>query len=68
MVLGVRIVPQSEKHMVERFSRLHSVLGPGIDLIVPYLDRVAHKISVLERQLPTATQDAINADNDLFKV
>ena len=59
MVLGVRIVPQSEKHVVERFGRLHSVLGPGINLIVPYLDRVAHKISVLERQLPTAMQDAI---------
>ena len=59
VVLGVRIVPQSEKHVVERFGRLHSVLGPGINLIVPYLDRVAHKISVLERQLPTAMQDAI---------
>ena len=68
MVLGVRIVPQSEKHVVERFGRLHSVLGPGINLIVPYRDHVAHKISVLERQLPTATQDAITADNVLFKV
>ena len=66
--LGVRIVPQSEKHVVERFGRLHSVLGPGINLIVPYLDRVAHKISVLERQLPTAMQDAITADNVLVKV
>ena len=54
MVLGIRIVPQSEKYVVERFGRLHSVLGAGINLIVPYLDRVAHKISVLERQLPTA--------------
>ena len=54
MVLGIRIVPQSEKHVVERFGRLRSVLGPGINLIVPYLDRVAHKISVLERQLPPA--------------
>ena len=68
MVLGIRIVPQSEKHVVERFGRLHSVLGPGINLIVPYLDRVAHKISVLERQLPTAMQDAITADNVLVKV
>ena len=31
---GVRIVPQSEKHVVERFGRLHSVLGPGINFIV----------------------------------
>lgn len=66
--LGVRVVPQSEKHVVERFGRLRAVLGPGINFIVPFLDRVAHKISVLERQLPTASQDAITADNVLVKV
>ena len=42
---GVRIVPQSEQHVVERFGRLRSVLGPGINLIVPFLDVVAHKRS-----------------------
>ncbi|MBC7158304.1 MAG: SPFH/Band 7/PHB domain protein, partial [Rhodobacteraceae bacterium] len=66
--LGVRIVPQSEKHVVERFGRLRAVLGPGINFIVPYLDRVRHRISILERQLPTAEQDAITADNVLVKV
>ena len=66
--LGVRIVPQSEKHVVERFGRLRSVLGPGINFLVPFLDRVAHKVSVLERQLPTAHQDAITTDNVLVKV
>ncbi len=66
--LGVRIVPQSEKHVVERFGRLRSVLGPGINFVVPFLDRIAHKVSVLERQLPTASQDAITADNVLVKV
>ena len=66
--LGVRIVPQSEKYVVERFGRLRAVLGPGINLIIPFLDRVAHKISVLERQLPNAQQDAITADNVLVKV
>lgn len=66
--LGVRIVPQSEKFVVERFGRLRSVLGPGINFIVPFLDRVAHKISVLERQLPSASQDAITADNVLVQV
>nr|WP_126979071.1 SPFH domain-containing protein [Frigidibacter oleivorans] len=66
--LGVRIVPQSEKHVVERFGRLRAVLGPGINFIVPFLDRVAHRISVLERQLPNAMQDAITADNVLVKV
>jgi regulator of protease activity HflC (stomatin/prohibitin superfamily) len=66
--LGIRIVPQSEKHVVERFGRLHGVLGPGINLIIPLLDTVAHRISILERQLPNALQDAITADNVLVKV
>ena len=65
---GLKIVPQSEKYVVERFGRLHSVLGPGINLIVPFLDRVAHRISILERQLPNASQDAITKDNVLVQV
>lgn len=68
IVLGVRIVPQSEKFVVERFGRLRAVLGPGINLIVPFLDRVAHRISVLERQLPSSSQDAITSDNVLVAV
>jgi regulator of protease activity HflC (stomatin/prohibitin superfamily) len=66
--LGVRIVPQSEKHVVERFGRLHAVLNPGINFVVPFLDRVRHKISVLERQLPTTRQDAITADNVMVTI
>ncbi|SEI06994.1 SPFH domain-containing protein [Paracoccus alkenifer] len=65
---AVRIVPQSEKYVVERFGRLRSILGPGINFTVPFLDRVAHRISVLERQLPTNRQDAITADNVLVQV
>ena len=68
LFLGIRIVPQSQKYVVERFGRLHSVLGPGINLVMPFLDRVAHRISILERQLPTAEQDAITTDNVLVKV
>jgi regulator of protease activity HflC (stomatin/prohibitin superfamily) len=65
---AVRIVSQSEQHVIERFGRLHSVLGPGINMIIPLLDRVAHKISILERQLPTASQDAITRDNVLVQI
>ncbi|MEL7255154.1 MAG: SPFH domain-containing protein [Pseudomonadota bacterium] len=65
---AVKIVPQSEQHVVERFGRLRSVLGPGINIIIPFLDVVAHKISILERQLPTASQDAITKDNVLVQV
>ena len=65
---AVRIVPQSEKYVVERFGRLRTVLGPGINVIVPFLDRVRHKVSVLERQLPIHSQDAITSDNVLVQV
>ncbi|MAU52285.1 MAG: paraslipin [Roseovarius sp.] len=65
---GLQIVPQSEQYVVERFGKLHKVLGPGINLIVPFLDRVAHRISILERQLPNASQDAITRDNVLVQV
>jgi len=65
---GVNIVPQSEKFVVERFGRLHSVLGPGINFIIPFLDSIKPRISVLERQLPTASQDAITKDNVLLQV
>lgn len=65
---AVNIVSQSEKYVVERFGRLKSVLGPGINFIVPYLDRVAHRVSILERQLPNTSQDAITSDNVLVQV
>ncbi|WP_416237449.1 SPFH domain-containing protein [Sulfitobacter sp. F26169L] len=65
---AVKIVPQSEQHVVERFGRLRAVLGPGINLIVPFFDKVAHQISILERQLPIASQDAITRDNVLVQV
>ncbi|MEM1388580.1 MAG: SPFH domain-containing protein [Pseudomonadota bacterium] len=66
--MAVRIVPQSEKHVVERFGRLRAVLGPGINLIVPFFDTVRHRISILERQLPNHQQDAITMDNVLVQV
>ncbi len=68
ILAGVRIVPQSEKYVVERLGRLRAVLGPGINFIVPFLDRVRHKVSILERQLPTMAQDAITSDNVLVQV
>jgi regulator of protease activity HflC (stomatin/prohibitin superfamily) len=65
---AIKIVPQSEKYVIERFGRLRTVLGPGINFIVPFVDSVEHRISILERQLPNAEQDAITSDNVLVKV
>jgi len=52
ILAGVRIVPQSQKFVVERLGRLRSVLGPGINFIVPFLDRVRHKVRRSRPLLP----------------
>jgi regulator of protease activity HflC (stomatin/prohibitin superfamily) len=67
VLLSVKIVPQSEKYVVERLGRLHKVLGPGVNLIVPLIDSVKHRIPILERQLPSIKQDAITRDNVLIR-
>ena len=61
---------RSPKSMwLNALAGLRSVLGPGINFVVPFLDRVrAQDVSILERQLPTAHQDAITTDNVLVKV
>jgi regulator of protease activity HflC (stomatin/prohibitin superfamily) len=60
---GVKIVPQSKIYVVERFGRFDSTLKPGLNLIIPGLQRVAHKISILERPLPAANISVITRDN-----
>lgn len=59
----VRIVPQSEEHVVERLGRYQRTLGPGIRLTAPIIDTVRHRVSVLEEQLDSFTVNVITSDN-----
>ncbi len=60
---GVKIVPQSQVFIVERFGKYTKTLDPGLNLIVPFLDHVSHRISVLERQLAAFKISVITKDN-----
>lgn len=60
---GVKIVPQSAVFVVERFGKYQRTLPAGLNLIVPFIDVVSHRISVLERQLPEFTISVITRDN-----
>jgi len=60
---GAKVVPQSEQYVVERFGKFRSTLNAGLNFIVPYLDSVAHRISILERQLPEFRISVITRDN-----
>lgn len=61
--LGIKIVPQSKEYIVERFGKYNKTLPAGLSLIVPYIDRVVHKISILETQLKEFTISVITKDN-----
>lgn len=61
--LGIKIVPQSNVFVIERFGKYSRTLNAGLSVIVPYLDKVAHKVSILEKQLNEFSISVITSDN-----
>ncbi|MBC7162295.1 MAG: paraslipin [Immundisolibacter sp.] len=61
--LGVRIVPQGSKHVVQRLGKYHATLGPGLNLIIPYVDTVAYKVTTKDIVLDIPSQEVITRDN-----
>jgi len=60
---GVRIVPQGEEWIVERLGKYHSTLLPGLNVVIPYLDRVAYKLVTKDIILDVQKQEVITHDN-----
>ena len=60
---GIKVVSQSQVFVVERFGKYTQTLPAGLNFIIPFLDRVAHQLSILERQLPEFTISVISRDN-----
>ena len=61
--LSIKIVPQSKVFVIERFGKFTRILESGLSLIVPFVDRVAFKVDILERQLPPFKMSVITEDN-----
>jgi regulator of protease activity HflC (stomatin/prohibitin superfamily) len=64
----VKIVPQGYELILERFGRYKSTLRPGLNLIIPIMDRVANRVNVKECVLNVSRQEIISRDNASVEV
>jgi len=68
MFLGIRIVPQQQGWVVERLGKFHTVLEPGLNFIIPLIDKIAYRHSLKEIPLDTDSQVCITKDNTQLRV
>ena len=63
IIKGVRIVPQGEEWVVERFGKFHCILHPGLRVIIPLFDAVGYKVTTKDIILDVPEQEVITRDN-----
>ena len=67
-VKSVNVIPQQTAWVIERLGKFHKVLNPGLNFIIPFIDKVAYKHSLKEIPLDTPSQVCITSDNTQLSV
>ncbi|MFV2091831.1 MAG: SPFH domain-containing protein [Hyphomicrobiales bacterium] len=65
---AIKVVPQGYNLTIERFGRYTRVLTPGLNFLIPFIDRVGNKVNMMERVFEVPTQEVITKDNAMVSV
>ena len=68
VIKTIKVVPQQHAWVVERLGKYHATLGPGLNIVVPFVDRVAYKHILKEIPLDVPPQVCITRDNTQLQV
>lgn len=68
VVKALNVVPQQHAWVVERLGKFHAVLAPGLNIVVPFIDRIAYRHMLKEVPLDVPSQICITRDNTQLQV